>query len=247
MKGRRERNIRLLKRSACLAGFGLLLGLAGFGAWSIHEKLTDPRRLARAAVDDGSAMRTLEGSLASERLCATVLDGPEPFAMYGTSESLPSVRALAASGLIEPLPPGEAPTERPYPFYRMSEAAGPFMQTEPFGDRRLVKLCYGRPAPGWVYLEGDGTLDPAPILRFTYTVADRPAWADRADIRAAFPFLNDITAGPVHASARIRFDGAAPDLSHLEIVPELDAPAAIRGFGFCPPEGYPRPDGCRTD
>jgi len=229
------------------AGLAVLTGLAAVGAWSIQERLTDPRRLARLAVEDGSAARALGPVLAGKRLCARVLDAVEPFSMYGTSADLPSVRALAAAGLIEPVPEADRPAGARYPLVRMSAAATPFTVTEPFGDRRFVSLCYGRSKLVGIFLEGDGSLDPSPILRFTYAVVDRPAWADRPDIRAAFPFLDAMTADPIRARARVHFEGRRLEVEEVEIVPEMDVPDAIGGFGYCPPPGTPRQPGCRTE
>lgn len=223
-------------------GFVVLVALALVGAWSIHAWYRDPIRLARQAVDNGSAATLLSAQLAKQRVCASVLGGIEPFETGRDAAALPSVRALLAAGLIEPVPDAKGGDRG----YRMTRAAAPFLSVRQVGAHRFVELCYGRPKLGWVYLETDGTLDPSPVMRFTYTIGDRPGWADRPDMRAAFPFLNALTGEPVLHYLGVRFGGTrTPDVADIAINPEMDVEAVISGFGFCPPEGAAQPEGCK--
>lgn len=238
---------KVVRTSARRVGFVVIVGLAMIGGWSIYARLTDPIRLARLALDNGSAQDTLARRLARQRVCARVLDGPEPFTAYTAGPTtLPSVRALLAAGLIEPVPAADAPPERPYTFYRMTRAAAPFVSADQVGSHRYVSLCYGRPKLGWAFLETDGSTDPSPVMKFTYTIGERPAWADRPDMRAAFPFLNDLTKDPIRHFLGVRFGGGTkPDVEDLWIEPAMDVDSAVSGFSFCPPRGYPRVEACK--
>lgn len=228
------------------AGLAVLVALALVGAWSIKQWYSDPVRLAQGAVDDGSAAKAVSAQLAKQRACAPLLGGIEPFESYRDPATLPSVQALLAAGLIEPVPEGERPEGVRGPVFRTTRAAAPYLSVRTLGERRVVELCYGRPKLGWVYLETDGSVNPLPVMRFNYTIGDRPAWVDRADIRAAFPFLNDLTGAPVLHYGGVRFGGGrTADVARLTVNPELDVDAAVPGFGFCPPQGAPQPDVCK--
>ncbi|PXA99253.1 hypothetical protein DMC47_04265 [Nostoc sp. 3335mG] len=227
-------------------GFIVLVALALVGAWSIYQWYRDPIRLAQGAVDDGSAAKLLSAQLAKQRACAPLLDGVEPFESYRDPATLPSVQALLAAGLIEPVPAGERPEGVRNPLFRTTRAAAPYLSFRKAGDRRFVELCYGRPKLGWVYLETDGSTHPSPMMRFKYFIGDRPAWADRADMRAAFPFLNELTGEPVLHYLGIRFRGTGtPVVSDTMVSPEMDVDAAVSGFSFCPPEASAQPDACK--
>ncbi len=227
-------------------GFVVLVALALVGAWSITQWYSDPIRLAHVAVDDGSAAMAVSAHLSKQRACAPLLGGIEPFESYRDPATLPSVQALLAAGLIEPVPTGEQPKGVRNPVFRTTRAAAPYLSVRTLGERRVVELCYGRPKLGWVYLETDGSVNPLPVMRFNYTIGDRPAWVDRADIRAAFPFLNDLTRAPVLHYLGVRFRGGrTADVGRLTVNPELDVDTAVPGFSFCPPRGAPQPDVCK--
>lgn len=227
-------------------GLVVLVALAMVGAWSIYEWYRDPIRLAQGAVDDGSAAKAVSAQLAKQRACAPLLGGIEPFESYRDPATLPSVQALLAAGLIERVPAGELAKDASDPAFRPTRAAAPFLSVRQVGGRRFVELCYGRPKLGWVYLETDGSIHPRPMMRFKYIIGDRPAWADRADMRAAFPFLNELTEEPVLHYLGIGFRGTrTPDVSDTVVSPELDVDAAVSGFSFCPPEASPQPEICK--
>lgn len=144
----------------------------------------------------GEALAQIRAQVEGQRQCAPLLSGTSPIELSAHALSGGKVDALVAAGLIRrvALPDtGDRPRVRIEPteagqrdlWLRRLDPASP---AEPL-------LCYGRKQVVAIRPEvrdtgaATGPAVKGEVLRYDYRIVQPPAWTQRADIRAAFPFL----------------------------------------------------------
>ena len=154
----------------------------------------------------GEALAQIRAQVEGQRQCAPLLSGTWPIELSADALSGPRVDALVAAGLIRrvALPDtGDRPRVRIEPteagkrdlWLRRLDPTSP---AEPL-------LCYGRKQVVAVRPEArdvgaaTGPAVKGEVLRYDYRIVQPPAWTQRADIRAAFPFLTR-QLGEVHSA-----------------------------------------------
>ncbi len=140
--------------------------------------------MSQPKAETGDALAQVRAQVEGQRQCAPLLSGTSPIEFSADALGGSKVDALVAAGVVRrvPLPvTGDRPRVRIEPtsggsrdiWLRRLDPAGP---AEPM-------LCYGRKQVVAVHPEGKDR------LRYDYRIVQSPAWTQRPDIRAAFPFL----------------------------------------------------------
>ena len=160
---------------------------------------------AERTIVNGSAQAQVQQMLARTRQCADLLGGLSPIEGHRGDEALPTVRALTAAGLIER---DEAASRRAPGgvAYRPTTAAKPYIEQEQLGGMDTVRLCYAHRQVTRVWLKPHGATEPFPELGYAYRLVSPPAWARRADMQAAFPFLRQALSTEYTSPDFIKFD-----------------------------------------
>ena len=152
----------------------------------------DVRSAAQGSVARGEAQRAVQAMLDATPQCADLFSGDDPIRVRPGWQGRPGVRALVAAGLITPGPPA-SPSGRIYEATATGRAVIRRLELGQGMDRS--ELCYAHRKVTKVWLKASGATNRLPQLGYTYVLVDAPAWTRRADVQAAFPFLQRALAG----------------------------------------------------
>lgn len=165
----------------CSLTTALLLGLSGCGA---DENKSDQLARIRAKVD-------------GVRRCAALLSGSWPIEASADSLSGPHVDALVAAGLVRRVTMNVPEGDRARTRIELTPAGQNHILIERVTENtpETAVLCYGRLqviSLNQKQTQESKTGDSSKLnnlLFYNYRIVQPPAWATRADIRAAFPFM----------------------------------------------------------
>jgi len=234
-------------------GIVLLSGLALVAAGC--SDADDVERDAARTLADGSAKATLQVYFDSHRQCASILSGTYPlgFSSRDPINGYPGERIFFEIGLLELTAAPVAKTGRDatlrdrvlagYESYAVPTAEGHrWFKIDERDGARPLSLCYAKRQVTNVWIDGDRD---EPRLRYTYRLADVAPWANRPEVRRAFPFLNAALGAELTGPEQLLpFRDGSWDLSYMNV--EIRLPdGRYDYFAYCPPaDEKDQPPGC---
>lgn len=165
-----------------------------------------------AMIRDGRALAQVRALVDGRRACATLLQPEWPMVASEDAMRADSIDTLIAAGLVAKRPAEPRDGRR---WYRLdatpSGARDMVLKKPPASLQGAIKpapyLCYGRKQVVGLR-QHPARADPAdptgagllPFVTYRYRIVDMPDWTRRADMRAAFPFLDQVRTGVLEAA-----------------------------------------------
>lgn len=191
--------------------------------------------------DDASITADLRTQLEGSDVCALLIAPEWPIEKGADLLSGAGVDALIAADLVRREPVENRAKETPQARISITETGRPYLQLHTFGADASPSpyLCFGKKQIKGIARGDDG------VVRYSYRIVGAPAWAQRSDMRAAFPFLvrlldqeQHAQVGAVQKDGRWQLPGGPLQTNLAEL--------GNTGFYPCPyPNALPGEDPCR--
>lgn len=188
-------------------------------------------------VDAQGPATALTPLVARERQCAPLISGSWPIELGAEALSAPAIDALVGAGLIQRETTRADPLARPDTRIVITPAGEEWIELRRLNEtgNQTPVLCYGRRALVDAKADGDNAT-------YRFRVVSPAPWVRRADIRAAFPFLQTALAGPLTSERLATLkDGRWQLPDHSEWSPGI--PIERKGFYPCRPDDQEKPCG----
>lgn len=199
--------------------------------------------LAACSAGAGSAALTedLRAQLDGSKVCAMLIAPQWPIEQSAELLARPGIDALIAADLVHREAIEDRANATPRARVSVTETGKPFLQLDTTANNSsaVPYLCFGERQVTAIARGEDG------VVRYRYRIVDAPAWTERRDMRAAFPFLARLIDQEQQAEV-----GAVLENGHwrvaLGVAQATAAELGNTGFFPCPyPDASPDQDPCR--